>query len=173
MTLLDRQRQVFVRVGIQLIQYQGVEHALRLCIQIVLPAAPIRTLSDLHTLEERERTKTIGYFLSRLRTRVTVAPDFDEALTVFLRGRNAFVHDLSQLEGWNPRSDEGCVTSNQVLDRLERETEHIQNVLSGLIRAWELQNGKPTVLPGAEAEFERIEREYLPLAQQIFGTKDA
>ena len=171
MTLPDLQRTVFARVGVQLLAFQSVEKMLRLCMQVVLPVEPIKKVEHLHALEERERKKTLGYFMAALRSRVTVDTTFDAALAIFLDDRNAFVHDIHQFTDWNPQTAEGCAACQRLLDLLDRRTQIVLNAFSGLLRSWELQNGNPITLQEHEAEFARIEQECVPLANLFFAPK--
>ena len=142
-----------------------------MCIQIVLPGEPLRTIEDLHALEERERKKTLGYFMNALRTRVNVQPAFDAALAIFLEDRNTFVHNMAQFSKWQPRTEEGCRECSSLLDLLDQRTQVVMNVFTGLLRAWETQNGTRITIPGYEAEFERIERQFIPLAGYFLTPK--
>jgi hypothetical protein len=171
MTLTDHQTSVLARVGVQLLHFQAVENLLRLCTQIVLPSVPIEKLVDLHALEARERKKTLGYFMAALRSRAKVEPGLDDALSRFLEDRNTFVHNIDGFAGWNLRSAEGCAACVQILDSIGTRTEFVMGVFTGLLRAWELQNGKPVVIPGYEAEFRRIEEELVPLVDTFFAPK--
>jgi hypothetical protein len=166
-------REVLVRMGVHLLTLQCTEHVIRLCLQIVLPREPINTLEDLRSLEQREGKKTIGYFLAALRQRADIAPEFDEQLTTFLAARNSFAHDLSSVPGWDMRTEEGCRKCIELLEQWEDQATEVQNVFAGLLRIWELQSGKPTQLPGAEALFATIERDFVPKVPQLFTVKDA
>jgi len=166
-------REVLVRMGVHLLTLQCTEHVIRLCLQIVLPKEPINTLEDLHSLEQREGKKTIGYFLFALRQRASIAPEFDEQLTKFLAARNAFAHDLSSVPGWDMQTEEGCRKCIELLEQWEDQATEVQNVFAGLLRGWELQRDKPTQLAGAEALFSAIERDFVPKAHGLFTAKDA
>lgn len=165
-------RDVLVRMGIHLLTLQSTEHVIRLCLQIALPKEQIETLEDMRLLEQREGKKTIGYFLTALRERADIAPDFDQRLNNFLAARNTFAHDLSTVEGWNMRTEEGCRACIELLVRWEAQATEVMNVFAGLLRAWELQNGRPTQVPGAEALIAAIERDFVPMASHVFSAKD-
>ncbi len=166
-------REVLVRMGVHLLTLQSTEHAIRLCLQIALPKEPINTLEDLRSLEQREAKKTIGYFLRTLRQRANIAPEFDEQLAAFLATRNAFIRNLSPVAGWDMRTEDGCRQCAELLQQWGDQTTEVQNVFAGLLRAWELQSGNPTHVPGAEALVVAIERDFAPRAVNVFTSKDA
>ena len=173
MSLPSLHREVLVRMGLHLLTLQSTEHAIRLCLQIVLPKEPIKTLDDLHSLEGRESKRTIGYFLTALRERTEIEPEFDKKLVAFLDTRNRFTHDLSVIQGWNMRTEEGCRTCIEMLERWEAYANEVQNTFAGLLRAWELQSGIETRVEGSEALITFIENDYIPKVPQVFGAKDA
>ena len=173
MTLIEVQRDLFQRMGVELLHLQSVENAIRLCLQVVLPEVPISTLEALHALEQREAKKTLGYFLCTLRERVQVEAEFDNLLAEFLKNRNTFVHNLWSLEGWEPRSEDGCARCIQFVQALGDQATHVLNVFTGLLRAWEIQTGHLTELPGAEEQFRKIEQDYVPLVNSLFTARDA
>ena len=173
MTLIEAQRDLFQRMGVELLHLQSVENAIRLCLQIVLPESPVLTLEALHAQEEKESKKTLGYFLSSLRKRVQVEAEFDSLLAEFLKNRNVFVHNLWSLEGWDPRSTEGCQRCVQFVQVLGDQATHVLNIFTGLLRAWEIQSGHLTKIPGAEDQFRRIEQDYVPLVNSLFTARDA
>ena len=62
---------------------------------------------EIARLEERERTRTLGYFVRELQRAIDVRPDFVDTLSGFVEDRNTFVHDLSLVAGFDLRSEEG------------------------------------------------------------------
>ena len=166
-------RDVLVRMGVHLLTLQSAEHVIRLCLQVVLPKEQIESLEDLRAVEHRESKKTIGYFLTALRERVSIAPEFDQKLKSFLQARNAFAHDLSAVEGWDMRTEEGCRACIKLLERWNAQATEVENVFAGLLRSWELQNGNPVQVPGAEALLASIERDFVPQVPHVFVAKDA
>jgi hypothetical protein len=173
MRLLDLQREVLVHMGAHLLTLQSVELVIRLCLQIVLLKEPIETLEDLRSLEKRESKKTIGYFLAALRERAAVDHEFDGKLIAFLNARNSFVHNLSDVQGWNMRTVEGCESCIAQLRQWDESATEVQHVFAGLLRAWELQSGRPTQVAGAEEFMAAIERDYVPRVNHVFSKKDA
>ncbi len=74
---------------------------------------------------------------------------------------------------WNPRTLEGCAASNNLIDRLDIEAQLILDVLTGLLRAWDIQNGVSAAIVAPADELKILDQECLPLALSVFGKKDA
>jgi hypothetical protein len=98
MELLRDQKEVLEAMGVALFMLQSAEKVIRLCTTFVLQKSSPLTLDLLQQQEESERAKTLGYFLSELRKRVSVHESFDSLLTDFLNNRNDFIHDLSRVK---------------------------------------------------------------------------
>jgi hypothetical protein len=173
MPLHDLQREVLVHVGVHLLTLQSAEHVIRLCLQIVLPKEPIETLEDLRSLERKESKKTTGYFLTALRARAALDPEFDGKLIAFLDARNSFIHNLSDVQGWSMRTAEGCELSIALLRQWDELATEVLHVFAGLLRAWELQSGCPTQVAGAEEFIATIDRNYVPKVDRVFSKKNA
>lgn len=150
---------------------QTAEKVIRLCATFVFPKKSPVTLELLQQQEEAERTKTLGYFLSELRKRVSVHESFDALLKDFLKNRNDFIHDLSRVPTWDIETPETAIEAKQFVFKLIQQTEEVLKVFSGVVLAWQEQvgfSGPPT--PNHEW-FSEVEKTYKPLVDHLFYAK--
>lgn len=173
MPLEEQQLQLFARVGVQLFHYQLAERVIRHCIFAADPSLSSLTLEDVQRLDEKERKKTIGYFLGRLRERLAIAPEFDALLEKFLRDRNDFVHSIDAMAEWNPRTLEGCERGAALMERLDKETQLVVDVFTGLLRAWDVANGVQAAIDASAERLKEMDQNLVPMALSLFGKKDA
>jgi hypothetical protein len=121
------------RIGEALLQIQRTEEVLKRTVTYFLRAGSCSWV-DLLSQEERERKRTLGYFLRELRRYTPIRPDFDEELTRFLSARNTFVHDLLSVEGFNLDRTEGLLKGLDFIADLNKQAVHIRKVLWGLVQ---------------------------------------
>jgi hypothetical protein len=125
------QKQMLALIGVTLLRLQSTETTLQFCMTYVLPKMPNLTWEMLASRQEYLRTKTVGYLLNELRSRVQVIPHFENVLTRFLGMRNTFVHNVDEIPGWSLNSDEGISTAHSFLRELLRLDEIVQAVFWG------------------------------------------
>jgi antitoxin component of RelBE/YafQ-DinJ toxin-antitoxin module len=171
MEITREHRDVLEAMGVALLVLQSTEDVLRLCMTFVIQKKKL-TLESLQQQEEIERNKTIGYFLSQLRHRVSVHPKFDSLLKDFLKNRNDFVHNLEQVPGWSMKSSEGRAAAKKFIYLLIEQANKVQQVFVGLLLAWQEQTGISVPLPDHEW-FSKVASAYKPLADCIFRAKDS
>ncbi|WOH50560.1 hypothetical protein [Bradyrhizobium sp. sBnM-33] len=94
---------VYTYIGLCLLCIQQAERLLQKSIDTVLDNPDIRLLEQ----TELERKQTLGNFLRRLRRRVRLEPDVRDRLYKFLDMRNKFVHELSDIPGFDLRTEDG------------------------------------------------------------------
>jgi hypothetical protein len=164
------QIELLSRLGLCLLQLQATEHVIRLIIQLVLPPTRL-SLEKLEALEEKERTKNLGYFLGQLRMRAEIDPDFDKVLKDFLKDRNTLIHNLNEVQGWDLNTEEGWKICNAWLDGFYSRADHVLKVFSGLVRAWEEQNKFPKSPHDDHKYFKELDDGYTFLAKVIFSAK--
>jgi hypothetical protein len=158
-------------IGLTLLQVQTTEHIIKLCMTYVLQQEPL-TLQLLEAQEEKERHKTLGYFLQELRKRAAISPGFDEALREFLTDRNIFAHDLKEIPGWDLKTDEGRRVAIQWLSGFYARTSHVLKVFSGLVMLWQKQTGYSDWTDDEHPFFKEVEENYTILARLTFAAKD-
>src|ERR1700744_1013441 len=98
-SLCGEQQDVLALLGATLLIVQTAESVLRTCMTYALPkGGAITTVEDLERQTAEEAKKTLGYFLSQLRYRVDVEPQFDAELSDFLDLRNQMIHHLNKVD---------------------------------------------------------------------------
>jgi hypothetical protein len=158
---------VLVRIGVALLQIQTAEKVIKLCMTFVLQKTSPLTLEALEAQQESERRSTLGYFLNELKKRADVHPDFAEVLASFLAMRNTFVHNLTDVPGWDMNTDEGSARAREFLNELLRVADHVLKVFIGLVRAWQREVGFDDALD--HGYLKEIDASYTWLAAQIFS----
>ena len=164
---------IFVRIGLLLHVVQITENLTRLVMTYVIQKDSPLTLEKLETLQGKERTKTLGYFICELNKRVDLDDGFGETLSRFLDMRNKFVHNHDEIPGWCLDTDDGRKVAHAFLAEFHRVMEAVTMVFLGLVRSWEEQIGMTvgddlTAMP----YFRQIDTIYKPLADDIFFGKE-
>jgi len=171
MDIPQEHKEVLIAMGVALLLLQTTERLIRLCMTLVLQKGEVLTLEVLQQQEECERNKTLGYFLAELRKRVEIDVRFDLLLKDFLKNRNDFVHDLTRVPGWGFKKAQDVTASKEFVYWLICQSEKVNKVFSGLIRAWQDQSGM--VLPVPKDEFfDDVEVNFKPIVDQIFSAKN-
>jgi len=168
--LTEDERDILAAMGVALLLIQTTEQLLRLCITFVLQKQSPLTLEALERQEKAERKKTLGYFIGELRKRAALQDDLDLLLDEFLEDRNTFVHHVSNVQGWDIRTENGRVVCSAFVGGLIRRTETIMKIFLGLTRAWQLQAHLPEV-PELAASFPEVHTVYAPLVDHFFRPK--
>lgn len=156
-------------IGTCLLLVQTVERVIAFTLTFVLQR-PNMTVRQLLEQAEKERTRTIGFFLRELRRRADIRPDFDQVLVEFLEKRNTFVHDLSEVPGWDLTSPEGCSVAKQFLLRFFNISADVLVVIGAFARQWAKQANIRVELDDHPI-LRAIDETYGPLVDQIFSEK--
>jgi len=120
-------------VGQTLLQIQMTEQALkRLATQFL--RVKDMPWEQILASNEKERRKTLGYFLRELRKNTPVRSDFDKTLTEFLEARNLFVHNFASVPNFSLNDDAGIEAGLDFVRTLNHQTVFIRNIFMGLIR---------------------------------------
>src|SRR5206468_917726 len=90
-------------MGVCLLLVQQAERVLAGAVESVLDNPDLRLMEQ----SEFQRKQTLGDFLKRLKRRVKIEPTLKEKLHQFLNMRNAFVHNHSEIPGWDLKTEEG------------------------------------------------------------------
>lgn len=106
--------QVITWIGMCLLCVQGAEHRLSRVIELVLD----RPKFDITRQSVAERKQTLGDLLMRLKNTVKLDYNLKERLFRFLEMRNKFVHNLSDVPGWNLGTEDGRVEAKIFLAEL-------------------------------------------------------
>jgi hypothetical protein len=170
MELTESQKDLLIRIGVTLMLVQTVERILRLTMTFVFQKTSPLTLEAIETQQEAERRKTLGYFIAELKKRVDVHPSLEQGLSQFLTMRNAFVHNLSDVPGWDSDSDEGCAHSMKFVNQLFSLSQTVLKVFTGVIRSWQEQVKSDLPVP-ENAFFKEVDAKYTPLVHAMFAPK--
>jgi hypothetical protein len=90
-------------IGACLLVVQQAEHVLSDALELILERRDV----NLAAQSASERKQTLGDFLMRLKRSTKVEHGLKERLFKFLEMRNTFVHNLSQVPGWDLKTEKG------------------------------------------------------------------
>lgn len=172
MEIPSHKKEVLEAIGVALLLLQTAEKVIKLCTTFVFQRSSPLTLDLLQQQEEAERTKTMGYFLSELRKRVSVHESFDTVLRDFLKNRNDFIHDLSRVPHWDFHTAETATEAKRFVLSLIQQTETVLKVFAALVLAWQEQAGMSDRLHPDHEWFIEVEKTYKPLVDHLFHAKD-
>jgi hypothetical protein len=168
----QRRHDVLAALGGTFITIQQAERMIKFCLVYVLRADEEALSFEVLQKQSKEQQKTtLGGLMARLRARYCLARHFDEEMRSFLELRNQFVHDLGSVEGLGFESREELDITMAFLDRLYRLADHIAGVFLGVARVWEEQHGLDDDWKGNKF-FERVDRTYKPLVDELFTPKE-
>lgn len=161
-------------IGEILLFLQVTEKAIRITMTYVIQKdqnGSGMTYDQIVAQEKIERRKTLGYFLSQLRSRVSLDEKFDEDLATFLDLRNQFVHHLSSVEGWDLDTTKGLTVAHEHLTKVLRYTAYTLMVFSGIVRNWQKQTGVEPISPEFNSLKEFIDTNYTPHVDSLIKSK--
>ena len=164
----DSEKDLLMRMGVCLLLVQQAESLLRFCLTFVLQKQSPLTLELIESQKEAEKKKTLGFFLIELRKRADLDDRFDSMLSDFLTRRNQFVHNITDLEGWDRSTEAGQLVARNFIDTLTRQAIEISNTLTGLVMTWQKQTGFDVPVP---KELEEIVGKYRDQVDSIFFEK--
>ena len=164
---------IYSLIGFALAFIQGVEKQIAFCTTYVLQDDGELTLEKLLSKQKLERTKTLGYFLAKIRERVKLSVGFDDLLKEFLGNRNALVHNMDQIPGWDLKSVEGVEAAKRFVVTLLRQSYQVSKILVALTNEWQSQIGVQVAVPDEhKAFFDEVDNEYGPFVGSIFMVKE-
>jgi hypothetical protein len=137
----EDQSKLLAYLGATLIATQMTERMISLCLTHILQLDGPLTLETLERAKDRKRT--LGQILQRMRDRIELDERFDEFLSEFLEKRNLLAHRLSEVPGWGLKDPEGIAAAYEFLNRLQTLSSKIIGIFGGLARAWARENGGP------------------------------
>jgi hypothetical protein len=107
-------RKTLELIGMCLLSVQQAEHAISSAVESILDRPDLMLTEQ----SEFERKQALGDFLKRLKRRVKVEYGLKERLFRFLEMRNTFVHNLSEVPGWDLNTEEGRKVARMFLAEL-------------------------------------------------------
>ena len=139
-------REVLAKIGYVLLHIQATERVVKLAMQVAMPGeAELLFTSIAERVTSKDVRRPLGPFLAELRKRATLHDDVDDLLTRFLTKRNAFIHNLAEVDGWSITTEAGIATAHQHLGELLDESKQVRTHFLGLLYSWKVQTGlKPT-----------------------------
>ncbi len=129
--------------------------------QVVLRKNGVNNLDTILAQNAEEANKTLGYFLSKLRMRASIEEGFDNNLKEFLKLRNQFMHDLSEVEGLGFQTAEGLAAANKYILRVASLAAYVLKIFMGLLRVWQEQIGMEDDFADDEL-FQEVDRDFKP-----------
>jgi hypothetical protein len=130
---------VLAKIGHLLLDVQSTEKAVKLAMQIAMPRERDLFTSVTERVSSKDIRRPLGPFFAELRKRATLHNDVDELVARFLVRRNAFIHNLSELDGWSLKTEAGIKLANDHLNELLADSREVRTLFLGLLHAWKVQ----------------------------------
>ena len=160
---------VYSAIGVAVVSLQALERTLRVCTTYVLQDGEGLDLAKLERMKAEDRRKTLGQFVTRLKQRASLHPSFEELVNSVVDDRNALVHDMSRIPGWNLNTEEGIRLATEFVMRLLNRAHALNEVLTALGRDWARQIGMEIkTTPEAEAYYQEIDSRYGDIVGRMF-----
>src|ERR1043166_3384454 len=109
-------------MGTILILLQAAEKVINLAMTWVLRDESVKTIDDIMRLNGEHRKKTLGFFFQRLRRTFNVNTTFNDLLKRFLTNRNLFIHNLSDVPGFDLDTEDGRKIAEEFLIKFNHDT---------------------------------------------------
>ena len=158
------QKDVFFAVGVALLTIQLAEKILKLYLPDLAPKVRPKSIKKLLSTKELMDRATLGKIIRALKENVKIEGSFGKTLEEFLTARNMFVHTADKIPGWGMETDKERAFSYDYSKSLCKDSQHVIDVMLGLAFA---RKDLALNLPASEY-FERIKKEYAPLAKVAF-----
>src|SRR5258706_3749096 len=101
-------------MGVCLLHVQLAEQGVARAVESILEDSTVKLMEQ----TEDERSRTLGTFLKKLRRRTRIDPNLNRKLSHFLRMRNTFVHNASEVPGFDIRTEDGREVATKFLVEL-------------------------------------------------------
>lgn len=167
----DVTQKILTMIGYALLDIQATEKAIRVCIKVAIPDQD-QILSGLseRLFDETYEKSTLGQMLTKLRSRASFQPDFEELLQRFLHNRNIFAHHLDAAPGWDLKTSEGLKAATTFMSNLLLDSKQVRLILLAVVNAWRIQSGHH-VSDEEYSHFELPEPFQRPLIREIYPPK--
>lgn len=135
-------KQICEQIGALIITMQTTERLIHTTLSYALPSAGgYNSLDDLLSEVRKNEGATLGRLIAKLKQRVELADDFEDVLRAFLKDRNALVHDLQRVPGFDLSSREGRAVAGAFLANLAENHLVVMKVFVSLLSDWSSQMG--------------------------------
>jgi hypothetical protein len=167
----DRSPQLhtYALMGVCLLYVQQAERALASAVGSVL-MDPTLTTAKLMGQTEPERKRTLGDFLKELRKLARIEPQFKNKLYRFLTMRNTFIHNLSEVPGWDVRTEEGREVATKFLSELLALAFEVSGVFMSLFTVSAREELGENIIEGNQL-MSLIEKQFGPIARKILAAR--
>jgi hypothetical protein len=119
---------------------------------------------------EPERKRTLGDFLKELRKLARIEPQFKNKLYRFLTMRNTFIHNLSEVPGWDVRTEEGREVATKFLSELLALAFEVSGVFMSLFTVSAREELGENIIEGNQL-MSLIEKQFGPIARKILAAR--
>lgn len=163
---------VFLLLGQIVFEMQETEATLHLAMTVTMGIPVAKSVEQLRNLYAK---KTIGQFLSLIRTKIGLSPAFDKFMNDYVERRNFAIHNFSRGSIFNVYSESGRVKLINFLTDLRYRNRKIRFTFVALTDAWMkiLDPGYEPVITLRDIFgtnlYEEIVHEFGPTLNAIFG----
>ena len=161
---------IYSLMGVCLLHVQLAERVLAGAVESVLDDRKL-TVARFMEQTERERKRTLGDFLKELRSRTKVEPKFNQKLWRFFRMRNAFVHDFSEIPGWDLSTERGREIAIEYLVELIALALNVTGVFLSLFTVSAREDFGEELVEG-NLLMDKIEKLFAPTARKILAGRN-
>ncbi|HAS6941482.1 TPA: hypothetical protein I7279_14055 [Vibrio parahaemolyticus] len=164
---------IYSLIGAALVNIQSLESLMKFCTTFVLQDGDFIDFEGLTKLEKKEKKKTLGYFIGRVKERADVHPNLLLLLESFLENRNMLVHNVDSIPNWDLNTIEGTTAAKAFVGNLIRQTRILTQIFSALVTAWQQQVGIEIKLGDSEQKvLDEIQLEYGAFIDELFMEKE-
>ncbi|WP_139686260.1 hypothetical protein [Vibrio tasmaniensis] len=164
---------IFSLIGAALVYAQSLESLMKLCTTYVLQEEESINFEKLTRLQKREKKKTLGYFVGRIKDRADVHPNLLQLIESFLENRNMLVHNIDSIPNWDLSTNEGTEVAKQFVGNLISQTSILTQVFTALVSAWQQQIDLEVEHSEAEQQIlNEIQLKYGSIVDELFTQKE-
>lgn len=168
--------ELLLLLGRLVFEMQEAEAEVHLAVTIVLGIPVAKSVENLRDLYAQ---KTMGQFRNLVRSRIGLAPSFDDFMSDYIERRNFAVHNFSRTSLFNIFTEGGREKLYNFLVDLRCRNRKLRLTFAALTEAW-MRVLDPTYHSDAKAEefrksdlYKEIVTEFVPQLPKIFGRKAA
>ncbi|MBU1335957.1 MAG: hypothetical protein KJ944_17395 [Alphaproteobacteria bacterium] len=156
-------------LGALVIYMQMSERLIGAVLRHVLPDSSAKTMDQLAGEITVYRKATLGALIKAVKQRIEIRDDFAEVLEAFLTDRNALIHDVTRITGFDLNTEQGRAVANSFLANLTENAEAVTKVFLAL---W-VENMEETGRAlGMDPELVEYLGDYGGIAGQVFFKRD-
>ena len=164
---VEKDLRFYSLIGVCLLYVQRAESLIEGAIDTVLAD---KTKVPLLAQAEPEQRRTLGALLKELKGRAKVDHNFKETLYRFLKLRNTFIHNISEIPGSTSRSEEGRAAITRMVLELIVLSFNITGVFVTLLNVGSRDEFGEDLIE-RNAIIELLEKHYGEIARQIWSAR--